>query len=91
MSNTEFLIHEVHQDGNVTRVSGIVNKGTVSLNTRFASVQSKPGATSPVDLSVSNIVAYRKQIPELPAGMSGELHVSGVGAGQLAKHCMLTD
>ena len=91
MSKTEFLIYEAYQDGNVTRVSGIVNKGTVSLNTRFASVQGQQGVTSPVDLSVSNIVAYRKQLPELPTGMSGELQISGDGGNQLAKHCMLTD
>jgi hypothetical protein len=91
MSNVEFLIHEVQQDGEVMRVSGIVNKGNVSLSTEFVSVRSESGAESPVSLSVSSIVAYRRQISELPTGMSGELHMSGDGAGHLAKHFMLTD
>ena len=90
MSNIEFLIYEVQPDGEVTRVSGIVNKGKVSLNAEFVSVRSESGAESPVLLKVSSIVAYRRQIAELPTGMSGELHVSGEGAGQLGKHCMLS-
>jgi hypothetical protein len=90
MSNVEFLIHQVQQDGEVTRVSGIVNMGKVSLNTEFVSVRSESGGESPVLLKVSNIVAYRRQVAELPTGMSGELHMSGDGVGQLGKHCMLT-
>jgi hypothetical protein len=89
MSNIEFLIHEVQQYGEGTRVSGIVNKGNVSLNTKFVSVQSDAGAEISVSLKVSSIVAYRRQIAELPTGMSGELHLSGDGGGQLAKHFML--
>ena len=91
MSNVEFLIHEVQHDGEVTRVSGIVNKGAVALNAEFVSVRSDSGATTPVALRVSNIIAYRRQIAELPKGMSGELHVSGAGVTQLEKGGMLTD
>ena len=91
MSNIEFLIHEVQQDGEVTRVTEIVNKGKVPVNAEFVSVRSEAGATNPVALRVSSVVAYRRQIPELPTGMSGELHVSGDGAALLAKHCMLRD
>ena len=81
----------MQQDGEVIRVSGIVNKGKVTSSTEFVSVRSESGAESPVSLKVSSIVAYRRQIAELPTGMSGELHVSGDGAGQLGKHGMLTD
>lgn len=91
MSNVEFLVHEVQQDGEITRVSGIVNKGNVALNAEFVSLRSQSGAEGPVSLKASSIVAYRRQIAELPTGMSGELHMSGDGAGQLAKHFMLTD
>lgn len=90
MSNVEFLIHEVQQDDEGIRVSGIANKGKVSLNAEFVSLRSEAGVESPVSLKVSSIVAYRRQIAELPTGMSGELYLSGDGAGQLAKHVMLT-
>lgn len=91
MSNVEFLIHEVQQDGEVTRVSGIVNKGKVSSSTAFVLVRRESGAVSPVSLKVLSIVAYRRQIAELPTGMSGELQVIGDGVGELGKHGMLTD
>ncbi|MCC8443902.1 hypothetical protein LN449_15440 [Xanthomonas cannabis] len=91
MSNLEFLIHEVKPCGEVVSVSGIVNKGKVPLRAEFVSLRNESGDESVVSLKVSNIVAYRRQIDELPTGMSGELHLSGDGASQLAKHFMLTD
>ena len=91
MSNVEFLVHEVNYDEEGTRVSGIVNKGKVSLNTKFLSLLDESGAAIHVALRVSRIIAYRREIGELPTGMSGELCVAGDGATQLEKHRMLTD
>lgn len=91
MSSMEFLIYEVFHDGGGPRVSGIVNKGSVSLGAEFVAVRDGSGSSNPVKLKVSKIIAYRREITELPTGMSGELHVDGNGIGQLEGGGMLMD
>lgn len=89
MSDTEFLVHEVRSDGGVTFVSGIVNKGSILEKLSFTSIRSEVTDSIPVVLTVTKIVAYRRELRELPRGMSGELHLVGEGAELLKKHDML--
>jgi hypothetical protein len=89
MSDIEFLIHEVRTEAGVTFASGIVNKGKIPVGTAFTSVNQIESGTHEVYLSVKRIVAYRREIDELPSGMSGELTLEGQGADLLRKHDLL--
>lgn len=91
MSNIEFLVYEIKQDGDIARVGGIVNKGKISVGVTFSYVLDKFGEKTSVRLEVTDIVAYRRQITELPNGMSGELHVIGEGIGLIEKNYMLAN
>jgi hypothetical protein len=89
MSVIEFLVHDVRFEGGAAFVSGIVNKGAVATGSAFTLVRTESAETSPVNLSVEAIVAYRRTIDELPTGMSGELKLVGEGSATLKKHDML--
>lgn len=89
MSDIEFLIHEVRIEAGVTLASGIVNKGKIPVGTSFTSVNQAASGTHAVHLLVKKVVAYRREIEELPAGMSGELILEGRGTELLRKHDML--
>jgi hypothetical protein len=89
MSDTEFLIHEVRVEAGIALVSGIVNKGAVPIGASFTSVKRATSEVSVVHLLVKKIVAYRREIETLPAGMSGELTLEGQGMEVLRKHDML--
>lgn len=86
MSDIEFLIHEVRTEEGVTFASGIVNKGKIPIGTAFTSVKQIESGTHEIHLSVKRVVAYRREIDELPQGMSGELTLEGQGAELLRKH-----
>lgn len=89
MVGIEFLIHEIRVEAGVTLASGIVNKGGVPIGTTFSLVRHPSSEVREVHLSVKKVVAYRREIGELPSGMSGELTLEGRGAEHLSKHDML--
>jgi hypothetical protein len=89
MSDIEFLIHEVRTEAGVTFASGIVNKGNIRVGTTFTSVRQVESGTHEFHLSVKKVVAYRREIDDLPSGMSGELTLEGQRAELLREHDML--
>jgi hypothetical protein len=89
MSDVEFLVHEVRTDGEAVLISGIVSKGKVVLGSQFIGIQAEHGGLRSTMLAVEKVVAYRREIGELPTGMSGELQVAGNDGRSVKKHDML--
>jgi len=44
-----------------------------------------------LELKVTKIITYRREVTELPTGMSGELFLQGDGADQLRRRALLVD
>ncbi|MEI7687489.1 MAG: hypothetical protein WCL32_20970 [Planctomycetota bacterium] len=84
---TKFLIHEVTQLGSETILTGIVECGPVEIGSDFTILCSPnaPSDTWPVSLKVERIFAYNHELNDLPAGMSGKLHLRGLESPSL-KH-----
>jgi len=89
MSNIEFLVHDVRFEQEIALVSGVVNKGEILDGSTFILARHGSNEVQGVSLSVSKIIAYRREIDSLPTGMSGELHLIGTGADVIVKHSML--
>jgi len=86
----EFLISDASASPGEIVVRGICNQGCIGLSQSFSCVDvNAEGPSYPVNLVVSKIVAYRREIDELPSGMSGELHLSGSTLVQLKHGDML--
>ena len=78
----EFLIDDVSIDGNVYRVTGVCNSGSIKLNSDFTKVYKSIGQKDAkflrcVKLKVKRIITYRHDLDELARGMSGELWLEG--------------
>ena len=89
MMNIEFLVHDVRVEHDVALISGIVNMGEIPIGTVFTRARQESSAVQEIHLTVSKIIAYRREIDSLPVGMSGELHLVGAEAAILTKHTML--
>jgi hypothetical protein len=84
-----FLVHSVMSVDGDFLTGGIVDSGAVRCGTVFREVallreDGSRGAAEEIELSVVKIVAYQRDIDELPQGMSGGLHLRGRG-GHLVK------
>ena len=89
MADVEFLIHDVRLDGDTACVSGIVNKGEPAIGAAFTCYRNTSSAVLPANFNITKIIAYRNSLEALLKGMSGELHLQGMGLEQLKKHFML--
>lgn len=86
MSSIEFLISASSSSGDGLVVQGVCNAGIIKLGSQFAElIKESDGQAISVKpaLQVSKIIAYRREIDELPTGMTGELHLSGKIDAQL--------
>lgn len=91
--SNEFLVSEISVATDGYTAFGITNCGTIVIGDVFSKLRRKfaPDETKvyDIDLRVSAIVAYRRQIDELPEGMGGELVLTGTVATTLEANDML--
>jgi hypothetical protein len=89
----EFLVSEVHQHPGYVIVDGICNAGTIPLAAVISSLRKSPRDKELVlsidGLIVQRIVAYRRDIEELPSGMGGSLQLAGIQASSIEPDDML--
>lgn len=96
----EFLTESAEQHKDLIVVTGLVNEGIVHVGSMFnlattcliQSGQAVPqgeGTNHEIQLAVTKIIAYRHVLEELPTGMTGELHLQGVGGNSVAAGMML--
>jgi hypothetical protein len=86
MSSVEFLVHETHEEAGNLVVGGIVSKGDVAKGMIFTLVRAADSGERRVELVVTKITAYRRELDELPKGVSGGLFLVGLGANLLKRH-----
>lgn len=89
MCSAEFFVHEARLEEGGALVSGIVNKGIVRRGDVCPAARLETRAKQAVSLSIARIIAYRRELDELPTGMSGELRLVGKGADLIKRHDML--
>jgi hypothetical protein len=87
--SAEFLVHDVRVEERDVLVSGIVNKGEIRRGDICCAARPEEQPEQAVSLSIVRITAYRRELDELPTGMSGELQLIGKGANLLKEHDML--
>ena len=71
MADIEFFIHGVRMDGDICCVSGIVNKGNLSVGAAFTSYRNTFSEVKTASFNIAKIIAYRRSLEILPKGMSG--------------------
>jgi hypothetical protein len=79
MSEAEFLVRGVSSGGDGVLVSGIVNKGSIANGVTFSLLRARDASEQKVELVVTKIVTYSREVTELPSGMSGDLYLDGFG------------
>jgi hypothetical protein len=89
MHEVEFLVLGVQSDSAGAIVSGVVNKGKVTMGRIFSRAKSDITGDVEVKLAINKIVTYRREINSLPRGMSGDLHLTGTGIEALKDHDIL--
>ncbi|NQD38797.1 hypothetical protein HPT27_17410 [Permianibacter sp. IMCC34836] len=78
-ATTEFLVSEAIPLKGGLIVRGVCSSGHVLAGQEFTGVKSRDGAwTHEFKLTVSRIIAYRREISELPISMTAEVHLAGV-------------
>jgi hypothetical protein len=89
MSEVEFYVYDARSEGGLRLVAGVVNKGSIPVGLVFKSVRSGISEVKPEALAVAKTITYRREVAELPEGMSGELQLLGEGIDSLQKRDML--
>lgn len=98
-STIEFEIYRVIDSEDGVLLHGIVLKGDIKIGDQFLKFCEMPKgidvpkypATSLHPLKISKIIAYRRELDELPKGMSGELHVNDIDNWIIKKGDILSD
>ena len=89
MSEAEFLVRGVSSGADGVLVSGIVNKGSIVKGATFSLLRMQDASEQKVELVVTKIVTYRREVTELPSGMSGDLYLAGFGIELIQDRDML--
>ena len=98
-SKIEFLVHRILSQGDGVIIQGIVNSGNIKVGDAFLNVHNRSSGEEAINLGkklispviISKIIAYRREIDELPKGMSGELHVHGACSDLIGEHDLLSN
>jgi hypothetical protein len=81
----EFGIHDIDRN----TVIGRCYKGPLRVGEMFTSFEDEANTTHPVELEITCIEAYNRELEEIDAGLTARLTLRGLGADSLSQRGVL--